>query len=256
MADAEVDSSTTENQEAAENSEEAGPSASAGTLNAEITAESDETQTEESDNAPIPYDRFARVCDERTRAETKSVELEKQLELARAVQTQPKATDAAPEEPPEHLTDRQKISWYVNQDVEKGLGMSLSDAKTLLASVPGVSEETYQAKWTRMCDVAKLDPKDRTTQDLVGGLVKQGQAIEDAMSVVSGLMGNKTGPSKAKTPQEMENGATTHTMTSSKVAPVFDKKAAQALAQKGQRVEMLSTVDILKAASEHRKAAG
>ncbi len=255
MADESTESSTVENQEATGASEETGQSASAETENAENQATSTETQTEES-HGTIPYDRFAKINDERKVAELRNTELEKQLELARAVEPKPKAVEATLEEPPEHLTDRQKISWYVNQDVERGLGMSLSDAKTLLASVPGVSEETYQAKWTRMCDSAKLDPKDRTTQDLVGGLVKQGQAIEDAMSVVSGLMGNKTGPSKAKTPQEMENGTTTHTMTSAKVAPVFDKKAAQELAQKGQRVEMLSTVDILKAASEHRKAAG
>jgi hypothetical protein len=259
MSDETVDSSAT----ATETTAEAVTETTAAPAEAENTETTPAKEaTTEEPKGPIPYDRFAQVNDQKKEAIERAARLEAELEQARA--TKPAETvvpTAELTEPPEHLSQREKVDFYVRQSarnmIREELGMDLQQAKGLLEAIPSVSDATYEQQWERMCTAKGLDPKDRVVQDLTRGLVKgSGHEVEDALNVVADLVGKKTAVTTATPPQRMENDATTGTMTDKSVELVFDKASARKLAEQGKRAPLLSAVDILKAADSKRKAAG
>lgn len=260
MSDETVDSSATTTEGTAEQTAQVEPSPAVAE-NTETTPA--ETETQEEPKGPIPYDRFAKINDQRKEAVERAERLEQQLKSAVASQPE-KASEVTPPaeltEPPEGLSPREKVDFYVRQSagkmIKEELGMDLASAKSLLDAIPSVSDATYQQQWVRMCEAQGLDPEDRVVQDLTRGLVKgSGHAPEDALSLVSSLVGKKEA-TKAPPPQRMETDAATNAMSADKVDLVFDKTTARSLAEKGKRSPMLSAVDILKLADQRRKASG
>ena len=230
------------------------------TTPAEAAKNTDAQVKTEEEPARIPYSRLAKEIENRKRIELRTQELEAELLKARTTVT-PAAPQAEAEEsePPEHLTERQKVTWYVEQDAKnlfnRELGMSLAQVKALLSTVPETAQESNQNKWTRTCAQYGLDPDNREVQDMVRSFVKGGgHDIETAFELTKGYIG-KTAPVTAATPQRMENGTSTGAMTSENVGIVFDAKQARELAQAGKRSPNVSFMDILDASAARKKAA-
>lgn len=259
MADETVAPSATEdNETTAEQSVEV----EATPAEAKTTETEAEAQTAKPDEkGPIPYERFAEINDKRKASEGRVAELERELKQATA--EKPAEAPAAKvdlTEPPEHLSQRDKVDFYVQQGVERffaeKLGMDAGQVSTLLKTIPAVSDATYEAQWQTMCKAKGLDPTDRQVQDFTRGLVKgSGYDVKDALSMVAEVLSKKKESSSATPPQRMENDATSNTMTKDKIDFVWDKNGAMDLASKGKRTSNMSTVDILKAAESMRKQA-
>lgn len=259
MADETVAPSATESNEAtAEQTVEV----EATPAEAENTETEAEAQTAKPDEkGPIPYARFAEINDKRKASEGRVAELERELEQAAASKpAEATASKVELTEPPEHLPQREKVDFYVQQGVERffaeKLGMDAGQVSTLLQTIPAVSDATYEAQWQTMCKAKGLDPTDRQVQDFTRGLVKgSGYEVKDALTMVADVLSKKKASTTTTTPQRMENNATSNTMTKDKIDFVWDKAGAMDLASRGKRTENSSTVDILKAAASMRKQA-
>jgi len=249
-------SATEETATATEQTTEVEATPPAEAIKTETTAESEPSEEEHPD---LSYKRFVEINAQRKKANDRADRFEKELKLAKESASAEPPTAVELTEPPEHLSQREKVDFYVRQGAERlmqeKLGMNLDQVKTLLQTIPGVSDATYEQQWQRMCEAKGLDPNDRTIQDLTRGLVKgSGHDVQDALSVVANLIGKKKAATSETTPQIMENGATAHTMTKENVDFVWDKGAAMTLASQGRRVDNASAVDILKAAEKISKA--
>ena len=254
-----VESSAAETVESQETT--APPAEALNTVEQETETKKTAEKSEEAKHEEfIPYHRLAEATDKKNEALHRVEELEGELEKSRAAKAPETAVPSTElTEPPEHLSQREKVDFYVRQGAERlmqdKLGMNLDQVKTLLQTIPGVSDATYEQQWQRMCEAKGLDPNDRTIQDLTRGLVKgSGHDVQDALSVVANLVGKKKAATSETTPQIMENGATAHTMTKENVDFVWDKGAAMTLASQGKLVDNASAVDILKAAEKISKA--
>ena len=226
------------------------------TTPAEAEKNTDAPAKPEEEPARIPYSRLAKEIENRKKIELRTQELE--AELLKARSATPAATVAEDDsEPPEHLTERQKVKWYVEQDAKsllsRELGMSLDQVKALLSTVPETAQESNQNKWTRACAQHGLDPNNREVQDMVRSFVKGGgHDVETAFELTKGYLGKA--PPATVTPQRMENGTGTGAMTSENVGIVFDTRKARELAQAGKRSPDVSFLDILEASAARKKA--
>ena len=145
MADETVVPSTTETTETTTEQTPEVEATPAEATTTETTATPEAAKEEEK--GPIPYDRFAEINDERKASGRRVKELERELEQereAKAPETAAPSTELT--EPPEHLSTREKVDFYVRQGAERlmqdKLGMNLDQVKTLLQTIPGVSDAT------------------------------------------------------------------------------------------------------------------
>ena len=224
-------------------------------------AEAENTVTEtpepavEEEKGPIPYGRFAEVVERRQSAEAENVTLKERLEVLERGQAAPATPEVQLEEPPENLSQREKVRWYVRRDakemIKESLGMDLPEAAALLSTIPTVSQDVAARKWESACSEHGLDPEDKLVQDITRGLVKRGgRELGEALATVKAFYGGKGAaatPDPPPTPQRMENGTTTGNDVSERSALVFNRKDAVKMAQRGERSPDASVDDILDA---------
>ena len=249
-------------EETAENSH-SDEAASAETLNAENgeVSNGETVAAEEEIRHPIPYDRFASTVDEKNAAIEEARALRERITtLERGTPASP-AEETAPAEPPEHLSQREKVRWYVRNDaaelIKSELGMELGEAKALLQTVPAVSQSSAQRQWEEACGKHKLDPEDKMVQNFARGLVKNaGHGLDEALQAIKSFGGRGTAasPKADLPPQRMLHDPSTGAMTGKATPIVFDRKEASKLAQRGERAPDAAALDILSEVKKRRSA--
>lgn len=235
-----VDSSTTDGTQEAESS----------------TAEAEKPQT-------VPFGRLEKEIARRKSLEERLAQLEQQQTREDEPKHQERKTD---DEPPEHLSPREKVRWYVERDagslIERQLGMSLDQARRLLAGTPNVANDYAERKWRDYCGRFELDPEASDVQDFVVGLYRaskdRGQEIpiEDLFKRAQKIFGKAAPPQKANGNTEakatVENQGLTGVMSRERVIP-RDRKEAGELARKGVRVPNASMEEIFASRRSQKK---
>jgi hypothetical protein len=200
----------------------------------------------------IPKSRLDEVIGQRNDARAEITAMTERLAAleAKATEAQAAPVAAAADEPPEGLTSREQIRWYVENDakslMEKELGMSLDKARALLGTTTTTAKAHAESVWNASCAASGLDPANAEVQELVAGLVKgAGVDFEDAIGRVAKLY-SVTPRTETATP---EVPGQTGAMAASSSLPSNTLEAME-MARKGVRAPMASSQDIIRRSIE------
>lgn len=225
----------------------------------ETATTSAETQTTETGHDEgtatvahqIPYSRFKQVNDKLRDSKLRIAELEEAV-AAKSAAT-PVVLDLP--EPPEGLTEKQRVAWYIQKvgrkAVEDEIGMPLSELKNLLKVVPETSRASNEQKWKDACAERGLDPKDERVLEMTVGFVKgNGMELDTAMDRVQSIL--KSTKAGVAPKQRMENSGVNGSMTVEKLL-TWDKDSATEAAKAGKRSQHLTIEQII--AEKKKRAA-
>lgn len=228
------------------------------TVEESAVEESSSEETENTEREPenrVPQSRFSEVVRERNEAREALASLKEEIEgLKGKLDSPPKGGTAHPE-PPAHLDELGKVQFYVEHYgrgmIERELGMSLKDAKELLATSKNTTDDYTRRTWETTCRAAGLDPDDKSVQALVGGLMQfQNMSVDAAAKEVSKLMEKgaqkKSDPPKKADSATVENEGVTGTMAKDVRVPRTTKEAVE-MAKKGIRAPDVGVLEIIAA---------
>lgn len=200
--------------------------------------------------AQVPSGRLRETRVERDKAIEANKALQARLEALEAKlapKEEPKAKGPLPE-PPEGLSQRETIDWYVQEGatraIEGKLGMGLDAVVTLLQSSRNATQKATEQQWQEACKSHKLDPSDVMVQATVMGLVQGSKMdLDDALAQTAKRFG-PTSPNGKKDVATVPDGTQSGVMTQSDRQPKTREEAVT-MAQAGQRAKQLSTLEIL-----------
>ena len=239
---------------------------------AEASAETENTEEPATEHM-IPKSRLDQVIGQKQEAkEQLEAAMARIAELERGA-TKPEV-EAAPEpvsEMPRGLDEAQQAAWYVRSEAKKliqeELGMDLRKARTILDAAAGVAQESTDAKWTRMCQENKLDPKSEPVQEMMSGLIQvltakgkmsNADAVTEAFARTAKAYGVASSPTSidpATPVASVESASVSGTMAKGRLIP-RDRKHAQEMAAAGQRATYQSTQEIISEAIDKLKSDG
>jgi hypothetical protein len=158
------------------------------------------------------------------------------------------------------MTDpRKRAQWMIENDsrkfIERELGMSLGDAKTLLSTAKATAGDYAQRQWESLCSKHGLDPNNREVAEMVSGLVQGANLDRDtALQRAAKFYGK---PAEAETTAaSVETTSQTSTMSNERIVP-RNRKHARELAEKGINIGNIPMHELIRdAVSEEEKRAG
>lgn len=229
------------------------------------SAETENTGTKPQAHT-VPKTRLDEVIAQRNEARDAVKSLEARLEAlegkAKADPAPKEQDDPAQDSPPDHLSQREKVRWYVERDaskfIERELGMTLKDAKALLATTQSTSKDYAERQWQAKCSTNNLDPSSREVQEMVAGLVKVGVSLDDAFSRASKVYGKRAadnGGSELLDVAEVETAGVSGVMTQERKVPATKQEAVE-MAHRGVKAPHISSEEIIRRALERNRQRG
>lgn len=232
----------------------------AGQVETTPTNESGESSAEtqntgaESDES-VPKSRFNEIAARARVAEKEARELRERMQELEERQSQPKTRQEQPDASDDPKDDVEKqLQQYVERFgkrfIERELGMTLSDAKTLLATSKSTSENYARQVWESECAKHGLDPTSDEVQELAQGfLANRKRSIADAVGMVAKYVNPRPNGAQQQTPPKptanVETGGLAGVATTSDALPWNAREAAE-MASKGIKAKHLSTEEIIR----------
>lgn len=216
--------------------------------NGDASAGTENTDSPEPKEHMIPKSRLDEVIGKQRAAEEERDAL--QVKVAGYEKPDPPTPSATEDMAPDHLEERDRIRWFIENDsrkmIEKQLGMKLEDAKTLLSTSRVTAESDANRRWKEGCDSRSLDPKSKDVQEMVLGLTKIGVKVDEAFDRVAKLgVGTVSKSNEPSTPSaSVEDTGVTGVMTKKEVYATNAREAVD-LASKGIRARQKSSQEII-----------
>lgn len=213
-------------------------------------AENTETQPA-SEQARIPKARLDEVIAQRNSEKAEKERLQAELaelkKTAKPAETAGAGGEDEDDSPPQGLTQRQQVRWYIERDSERlikqKLGMGLEEAASLLRSTKPAGEYYARRQWQDLCSARGLDPESTEIQETAAAFIKGlGMEVEAAMDKTAKLHGGKSGDEKVRA--RVETKSITGTGTKDSIVPK-DRHEAAALAAKGVAAKRETIEEIL-----------